>query len=173
MSTKRVKKVIYENMSREQAEEAFAQYAKSDAQIQQITAKMDAQITKIREKHQEELAKLSEICEECVDKLQAYATENKDEFVSKKSMEMVHGVIGFRKATPSLKTGKGFTWASVTNLIKEFLPAYIRTKEEPNKEALLADREDPAVSAMFDKCGIYVEQAETFFVECKKEEVLS
>jgi phage host-nuclease inhibitor protein Gam len=77
--------------------------------------------------------------------------------------------IGFRTGTPKLKTLKGFTWGAVTNLLKEFLPAYVRTSEEPAKDKLLADREDEVVSALFPKVGISVTQDETFYVEPKKE----
>jgi phage host-nuclease inhibitor protein Gam len=102
-----------------------------------------------------------------------FASEKKNEFFSKKkSMEMVHGVIGFRIGTPKLKTMKGFTWGAVTNLLKEFLPAYVRTSEEPAKDKLLADREVEEVIALFPKVGIFVDQDETFFVEPKKEEAV-
>ena len=84
-------------------------------------------------------------------------------------MDLVHGIIGFRTGTPKLKLRKGFTWPSVVNLLKEFLPAYIRTTEEPAKDRLLADRDVPEVSTQFQKLGITVDQDETFFVEPKKE----
>ena len=85
-------------------------------------------------------------------------------------MESVHGVIGFRTGTPKLKTLKGFTWGAVTNLLKEFLPAYVRVTEEPAKDKLLADRDNEEVSGMFTRVGIAVAQDETFYVEPKKEE---
>ena len=84
-------------------------------------------------------------------------------------MEFTHGVLGFRTGTPKLKTRKGFIWGSITNLLKEFLPSYIRTSEEPAKDRLLADRDAPEVSSLFEKCGILIDQDETFFVEPKKE----
>jgi phage host-nuclease inhibitor protein Gam len=169
MTKTRQTKKLLGSITREQAEEAFAEYAKKDARMQQITAKMDVEITRIREKYQSELTELSTIKEEAFEKMQAYATANRQDFGSKKSMEFTHGVLGFRTGTPKLKTLKGFTWNSVTNLLKEFLPSYVRTTEEPAKDRLLADREDPNTSAQFAKVGIYVDQEEAFFVEPKKE----
>lgn len=132
---------------------------------------MDIQMAKIREKWQDELAKLAETKDNAFDVLQAYAMENRDELFSKrKSLETTHGIIGFRTGTPTLKTRKGFTWASVLEMLKEFMPNYVRTKEEPAKDKLLADREDEEVAALFPKVGIAVVQDETFFVEPKKEE---
>lgn len=171
MAKTREKKTVYTGVSQEEMEQAFAEYAKADARQQKIQADMDVQMTKIREKWQEELSKLQEAKDKAFDVMQAFATENRMElFSKKKSMDTVHGTIGFRLGTPKLKNLKGFTWASVTNLLKEFLPAYVRVKEEPDKDKLLADRESEDVYPLFDKVGVAVVQDETFFVEPKKEE---
>lgn len=170
MAKTREKKTVYSGITSEQMEQAFADYAKADARQQKITAEMDVAMTKIREKWQDELQKLTETKDNAFDILQAYALENREElFSKKKSMETTHGTIGFRTGTPKLKTLKGFTWGAVVNLLKEFLPGYVRTSEEANKEKLLADRESEEVTALFPKVGITVVQDETFFVEPKKE----
>ena len=170
MGKSRTKKVLLPNdITREQAEEAFAKFAAADANQQKITAQMDVQITKIRDKYSEQLTELSEAKEEAFELIQAYAVNNRDEFGKKKSMELTHGVIGFRTGTPKLKTLKGYTWPSVLNLLKNFLPAYVRTVEEPAKDRLLADREVTEIAALFPKVGIMVDQDEAFFVEPKKE----
>jgi phage host-nuclease inhibitor protein Gam len=169
MSKTRQTKTIVSNITRETAEDAFAEFAKADARTQQLTAKMDVEITKVREKYAAELAELNQIKEQEFEKMQVYATDNRQEFGNKKSMEFAHGVLGFRTGTPKLKTLKGFTWNSVTNLLKEFLPAYVRTAEEPAKDRLLADRDAPETNALFAKVGICVDQDETFYVEPKKE----
>lgn len=170
MAKTREKKTVYSGITSEQMEQAFADYAKADARQQKITAEMDIQMAKIREKWQDELAKLAETKDNAFDILQAYALENREElFTKRKSLETTHGTIGFRTGTPKLKTLKGFTWGAVVNLLKEFLPGYVRTSEEANKEKLLADRESEEVVALFPKVGITVVQEETFFVEPKKE----
>ena len=166
----RKKKVIHTGVSSEQMEAAFSEYAVADAKLAKINAAIDVQMTNIRDKYAYEIAVLNKNKDVAFNVLQAFATENKDElFAKKKSMESVHGTIGFRTGTPSLKTIKGFTWGAVTNLLKEFLPAYVRVSEEPAKDKLLADRDDEGVFVLFPKCGIMVKQDETFFVELKKE----
>ena len=172
MAKKREKKTVYTGISSEQMEQAFADYARADARQQKITADMDVAMTKIREKWQDELTRLAETKDNAFDILQAYALENRDELFSKrKSLETTHGTLGFRTGTPKLKTLKGFTWASVLNMLKEFLPGYVRTIEEPAKDKLLADRDDEETYALFPKVGIAVVQDETFFVEPKKEDL--
>lgn len=166
----REKKVVHTGVSTEQMESAFAEYAIADAKLVKVNAIIDVKMTEIREKYADDISKLTEVKEKNFDIMQAFATENKDElFAKKKSMESVHGTIGFRTCTPKLKTLKGFTWGAVTNLLKEFLPGYVRISEEPAKDKLLADRDDEQVSSLFGKVGISVTQDETFYVELKKE----
>ncbi len=183
----RQKKTIISGVSREAADEAFATYAKSDAQIQKINAEIELQCAKIREKYADKLTVLGAERDNAFDVLQSFATENQAElFVKKKSLDMAHGTIGFRTGTPKLKTLKGFTWASALTLVKKFLPmTYIRQSEDIAKDKILADREleevevydtptgDPRTVKMPEAmavCGIQVVQEETFYVEPKKEE---
>lgn len=168
--SKREKKVIHSGITSEQMEVNFAGYATADAQLQKINATMDVAITKIRERYADEIARLTDAKDKAFDVVQSFALENRDElFARKKSMECAHGAFGFRTGTPKLKTLKGFTWGAVTNLLKEFMPEYVRTTVEPAKDRLLADRELPEVSESFKKVGIAVAQDETFFIELKKE----
>ena len=103
--------------------------------------------------------------------LQSFATEHRDDlFSKKKSLEMAHGVIGFRTGTPKLKTLKGFTWASALQMVTEFLPDYIRQSWEIAKDKLLVDRDEDAMVVKMAKCGITVVQDETFYVDPKKED---
>lgn len=165
----RVKKVLTGPVDRAGAEEAFAQFATAAAKEKQITGKMDVEITRIRSKYDEELSALKEQKEEAFEKLQSYAENNRQDFGSKKSLEFTHGVLGFRTGTPKLKTLRGYTWPSVTNLLKEFLPSYVRSIEEPAKDRLLSDRDDPNVKANLAKVGLLVDQDEAFYVEPKQE----
>ena len=146
-------------------------FAFADAKLQGINAAMDAEITKIRERNadgdrQVPAAKGRRPRGDA----DVRHREPGRAFLQKKSMETAHGVLGFRTGTPKLKTRKGFTWAAVLELLKEFNPAYVRTSEEVAKDKLLADRENEDMPELMQKVGIKVEQDETFFVEPKKEE---
>lgn len=168
----RVRKVIRQGITREQMEDAFAKYNMAAANQQRVTAIMDKKITAIREKNQDELAGYELEKAEAFEIIQTYGVENQEVlFAKKKSMETTHGTIGFRTGTPKLKPLKGFTWASITNLVAEFMPGYLRTKVEPRKDKILEDRDEEGVADNLKKCGISVIQDESFFVEPKKEEV--
>ncbi|MFS2598876.1 host-nuclease inhibitor Gam family protein [Phocaeicola dorei] len=170
MATKRVKKTVVTGVTREMAEQAFADYAAADAKAQGITAKMDQEMTRVRERYADQLAELCDIKEKNFEVIQTYATENKDKlFSKKKSVNSAHGTFGFRTGNPKLKNLRGFTWAAVTNLCKELLPGYVRVTVELNKNKLLDDREIPEVAEIFPKIGVQVVQDETFYIEPKKE----
>lgn len=170
MAKTRVKKVVVSGVTRDQMEEAFGAFAFADAKLQGINAAMDAEITKIRERNAEEIAKFQQQKDDALEVMQTFATENRDElFSKKKSMETAHGVLGFRTGTPKLKTRKGFTWAAVLELVKTFLPKYIRQTEEIARDKMLADRDEEGMEELFAKCGVYVDQDEAFYVEPKKE----
>ena len=167
----RQKKTLIQGISQEQANDAFATYAKADAQIQKINAEIDLQCARIREKQADRLSELDKEREQAFDVLQAFAIENQAElFAKKKSLDMSHGTIGFRTGTPKLKTLKGFTWAAALQLVKDYLPSFIRTSEEIAKDKLLAERDTEGMFDKMAKCGITVAQDETFYVEPKKEE---
>ena len=166
---KRERKVMISGVTRDAADEAFATYAKANAQMLKIQADIELQCAKIREQKAVRLSELDEEKKKAFDILQAFATENQSElFAKRKSLEMAHGVIGFRTGTPKLKPLKGFTWASALQLVKEFLPGYVRQNEEIAKDKLLADRDMEGTSALIAKCGIQVVQEENFFVEPKE-----
>ncbi len=151
-------------------QDALATYATADAEICKINADLDVKITELRKKVEDRLGDLSAKRDEAFDLIKDYSVENKASlFSKKKSMDTSHGIIGFRTGTPKLKTLKGFTWASVTELLKAFMPDYVRTVDEPAKDKLLADRDNADMTANFKKVGIEVVQDEVFFVELKKE----
>lgn len=167
---KRAKKIIVSGIKRDQMEEAFGRYATADAEVQSITAAMDKEFVAIRERNAERLAALEQQKSESFEVMQVFATEQRDVLFSKRrSMETTHGTLGFRTGNPKLKNRKGFTWASVLELVKTFLPTYVRTEEAVAKDKLLADRDEEGMPELLTKCGVYVDQDEVFYVEPKKE----
>jgi phage host-nuclease inhibitor protein Gam len=163
---RQTKKLVTE-VSRETFEESFATYNQCTADLQVLEGKMNSELTAIKEKYEAKISKLQDGKEECFELMQTYAETNPDLFAKKKSIELTHGVIGFRTGTPKLTTLRGFQWAAVFSLVKEKLGSYIRTKEEVNKELLLVDRDKINLSEV----GLKVVQDETFYVEPKLEVV--
>lgn len=156
----REKKKVIQEVTREHCEDAFAQYNKCISDLQVLEGKLNNELTAVKAKYEAKIAQLQEQKDEHFEMLQAYAESVPDQFADKKSLDFTFGTIGFRTGMPQLALRKGFKWAGVLELIKKYQPKYIRVKEEPNKEALLADRTTVDLSAV----GLEVKQDETFYV---------
>lgn len=166
----RMKKEVVTCVTGEEMEQAFSDYAIADARIQRINAKADEEITRIRDRYADDLKKNTDLRARSFDVLQTYALENREElFSKKKSMELAHGTFGFRLGTPSIKQVKGYKVDVSLKLAQTFAPDFIRVKEELDKALLLNRRDEDGMIAVMEKIGVYVDQAETFFVEPKKE----
>lgn len=167
----REKKKVITNVSREAAEEAMAQFSDAAISLQHIEAKMNAQINAVRDKHQELITQLQEKKDDQVAVLEVFAAETCDTWGKRKSMELLHGVIGYRTGTPKIKFDKGFNSKSVTAILEEKYPEYVRSVTEMNKEMLIQDRDADNFAEICKKAHVQVVQDETFYVESKSEEL--
>lgn len=167
----RQKKVLLQQVTREDADNAFSNYNDIISRLSIVEGKMNVELTKVKSKYESEISDLQEFRDSYFETLQAFAEANPELFEKKKSIEFTHGVIGFRTGTPKLKTLKGFTWESVKTLIKKIIPSYIRTEEVVAKYLLLANREKDEVKKVLADVGLMVDQDESFYVQPKLEEV--
>lgn len=163
------KKKVYNNITRELAEEAMSKFAQSANAISNLEARMNEDLQKIRDRYQDDLNRHNASKDEQVNILEAWAYENKDSWGKAKSQELLHGSLGFRTGTPKVKFDRGFNTKSVTALLKEHYPQYVRVVDDLNKEQLIADRDEDFFEKVAAKAHIQVVQEETFFVTSKEE----
>jgi len=169
--SKRTSISITAGITQLQYEEALAKYALKDAEKNKLEAEMDAELTEIRQEYDADLNLIVKEQALLLATIQGYCIRNRESmFVTKKSIETLHGTLGFRKNPPSLKLLTGVKWEKVVEKLKEKLPDYVRTVEEADKEKLLADRDKDGVGPLFPELGVKVSQDENFFIELKKEE---
>ena len=167
----RVSKKVITGVTAEQYQDALSIYAQKEARADKLYAKLNEETTKLREKYDPELTVLLEEKEKQYAIVQAYCIENKERlFDDRRSLETIHGKVGFRLGTPKLKTLPKFTWDKVLEKLKTVLPDFVRTKEEVDKEGLIAGRNTDGVAQHLNAVGVYVDQDEVFFIELKKEE---
>lgn len=95
-----------------------------------------------------------------------WAEANPEEFKGMRSVELAHGIVGWRTGQPALKPLGGWTWDRVLAKLKDFphLLGYVRAKEEVNKQALLGNREALGRETL-RAIGVRVVQEESFYVE--------
>ena len=157
----------------EQFDNALAQVASIDAQIEKKTAQMDVEVNKIREKYSASLNELEAEKEKQKILVKTYCVENKRElFANMRHIDTVYGAVGFQLGTPAVKWVKDFTEAMSVKKLKDNpgLKIYVRTIEEVNKQALIAERDNPMVAPLLEECGIRITQTESFYIKLKKED---
>lgn len=169
MSKTRVKASVgITEVSLQEAEKHLLDFANAASQIKMIQGEIELKVAQIRDQWQTSLAQYEAIQREAATKLQIFAETNRDVYFAKrKSLELTHGIIGFRMGNLSLKKPGNRTWEVITGILQKEAPEYVRTKQEPNKEALIAD--SSKLKALFEKTGLSISQTESFYVEPKEE----
>ncbi|THU36902.1 hypothetical protein FAM09_18235 [Niastella caeni] len=163
----REKKKVINNVNYEQAQEASAKYAELTTRLGSIEAQMNERINSIKEEFQDEIIYLNMEKEKLFEVLEVYAKEQKDSWGKRKSVELLHSVIGFRTGTPKVTKDRKFTWEDVLEMVQEKFPSLVRVKCELDKEAIIAMREEKEFHDLQKTCFVDVVQDETFFVEAK------
>lgn len=156
------------HVDRDSAETAMGALAHASHQRDKLVAQMNLKLTAVREQFEPSIATLTEEVSRQSDLLRAFADQHPDLFARSRSFKLVHGIIGYRIGNFALKTVKGITWTRALNLIKDRLPVYVRTKQEVDKEAILADRARLTPNDL-QRVGLRVEQAEAFYAEPEKD----
>ncbi|RYF85794.1 MAG: hypothetical protein EOO03_12765 [Chitinophagaceae bacterium] len=172
----KLKKKVIQNVSLEQAQQASEFFATQHNTLSKIQAKLNEEINKVRSKYSEQITDLQESLEEPMEVLEVFAREQKENWGKKKSTELLHTIIGFRIGTPKVCKDKKFTWDAVTELIKKnkaLAKLFIRTKEELNKEAILATKDESVLGQLKEEAFVYIDQEECFYVEAKQEEIVN
>ena len=171
----RTKKKTITNVTLEIAQQASQDYAVSQNKLSRIEAEMNKKINDIKSKYQEDITALKEALDEPMEILEVFAKEQQESWGKKKSLDLLHCIIGFRTSTPKVDKDKKFTWDAVTELLQKYtmFKDFVRTKTEINKDAILACKDDEVLQSLKNECYIEIKQDETFFVEAKKEEVVS
>ena len=167
------KKKVIGKVTEMQANEALRKHADADSRIAKINAEIELKVSAIRDKYKDELAIHKADIDETFEILEAFAEQNEQLFVLKKSIDMQHGTIGFRTNPPSVKQHKGVKVETSIELMRKskVLQGFVveKTTYSLDKTAILAQREDPKFVEKLDAAFVSIVQDETFFVEPKKE----
>jgi phage host-nuclease inhibitor protein Gam len=145
----------------DEADGLLREMCRIEEQIEAVDNTADEKIAKIKEAVAKEGKPLRDRYKSIVKSLEAYARYFRGElFTDRKTLERPFGSFGFRKAPDAIRVSK-----KTAELLKQFgLAQYIRTKIEPDKEAMLALDEET-----LEKVGAFRKQKEDFFVETRRE----
>lgn len=167
---KRIKSTTAPIVARAQAEQVVGEIAYLSNRKRCLIALMDERIKAIKDEYVNLLGSIEKMLPEKLALVQDWAEAHPEEFHGLKSLQMVHGTIGWRKGNPTLTLVSGWSWKKVLECLTGSLAKYQRNKPEVDKEQLLADREllgAPQMRAV----GVKVTQEEPFFCEPNLTEV--
>ena len=152
-------------------ERLLGELAICDATRRRALAEMDAEIKTVRDRYAATLdaeeARHAALAEE----IASWAELHKEAFGEKRSLVLTHGAIGWRLGNPAIRLKPRVKAEQALAMVKERLPAYVRTVEELDKAGLLAAVAGKALDAEdLAACGLRVAQTERFYCEPKTEE---
>lgn len=164
------KKVTTTIGSVEELEQVFGEYAASVLELATLSVELERRLQQARTEFEDEMALAKEDCDGLFADIQSFGVLHPELFKDKKSLDLVHGTIGFRTGTPAIKLLAGVKTEHAVQLASKLLPTCIRIKAELDKDALLArfaSGELPA--AKLAEVGLQVERKEVFYADVKNE----
>ncbi len=166
---KRIKKRIVVAPSKEEVSEVMRSFAEASSKIKELEAREELQLLEVRKTYSEKAETFLEQRQKAMEKLEAFGIHNKDEFFQKKkSMDLHHGVIGFRTGTPKVSKPRSITWNKIIESLNENKSQFLRTRIEVDKDKIIASRDDQQVMHELAEVGVSVVQDETFFITIKE-----
>lgn len=166
---KRIKKRIVVAPAKEELGEVMKSFAEASSLIKELEAQEELRLLEVRKMYEEKARELLEQKQNALEKLEAFSIHYKEEFFGKKrSMDLNHGVIGFRTGTPKVTKPRSITWNKVIEALNEKDSDFLRTRLEVDKDKIIASRADEDAMEELGQIGVSVTQEETFFVSLKE-----
>lgn len=153
--------------TRTQAEELLFGIGEMQREVVRKETKMNDELAAIKLKYGDLVKPLNTVIDDQFSALHMYAEANKDDLLDGKlkSCKMATGDIGWRTSTPKVTVRNAKV---VLESLKQLgLSQFIRTKEEINKDAILADKDQKAASIN----GITITQKDEFWIKPFESEV--
>jgi phage host-nuclease inhibitor protein Gam len=159
----------------EDADQTLLEIADCETQLQRAEAEMNEQIQKIRDEYEQNTHVVRAIKSSLEQEVERYCILNKTDFEKQRSKDLVHGTLGFRNTPPKVAPlNRKYKWDTVIELLAKvrFGKDFIRTKEEINKERVLAAYASKEIDdRKLASVGMKVDQSEEFFLKIKWEEI--
>lgn len=155
-------------LSYDDVNECLLELGKAESIVARKEAEMNTQIQKIKEKYDKETEEQRLLAADLEKKIESFCNANKGDFTKQRSNMMTHGVVGFRNNPPKVvQLSKKWSVKSSLEFLKKLFNAkYVRSKDEMNKDQILADYAAGIVTdSSLAAAGIRIENDETFFIE--------
>ena len=161
---------------RDDLEMVMGEYAAAVIEASALKAELEKRTLEVREEYAARFAMLDEIAAGLLADMEAWAAGHPAEFAKRKSLELMHGVIGFRTGTPRVALPRKADEEELAATLEAAgLGDFVRRRIELDRQRILAAVADPAednkAEAVLATYGIRVRQSERFFAEVREEQV--
>lgn len=161
---KKLKIKEFVSITQEDAEKAMQIFTEDHTKLKLIEAQLETEKQQISASFLPNILQLKQSIEKQGGILETYAQQRKQDWKGK-SIELIHGRIGFRMGNPKLTKDKNKTWEFITEIIRKKFPQYIRMNYQINKEAIISIRLDKDFLKVQKACHLNIIQEEAFFIE--------
>lgn len=145
-----------------------------------LMSEKEAALKEVDDIHSPEIKSLNEQLAARTEQIKAWAEANAEAFGKLRSIETIHGTLGWRMGQWQCDKLAGWIWQAgkktkagakvVLDALKaRFGKAYIRIKEEVDADGLIADRAKLTAQDL-SQCGVRIFQEESFYVDPKVED---
>jgi phage host-nuclease inhibitor protein Gam len=164
---RRKPKNLYPIKDLQAANQAMAEIKELKRGLERIEHELNDKIDRARAEAEANAAPLKTRMEALENGLLAFAEFNKDElFKDKRSVEVMHGALGYRKSS-EVRPQPKFTWKMVLGKLKSLgIAEAIRTREDVNKDVL---RQWP--DERLELVGARRVRKDTFWYETREEDI--
>ena len=148
--------------------------ADCEQELAKAEAEMNEKIQVVRDEYERKTNVTRAMRDGLKSEVERFCIVNKDTFEKSRRKNFIHGIVGFRSTPPKTALlNRKYKWETVLELLKKLnLVKYVRTKEEIDKDAILAsyaskEIDDQKLAAV----GLKIDQDEKFFIDIKWEEI--
>lgn len=175
--TRKSKIISSSILSDDDLEQAVETYAVTSHNLAEIEAVMSQEIDAVRSRYVAEITRLKASMEATLDDVASWASLHPECFRSRKSIDLVHGTIGYRTSTPRCTLRRGTDEHALATTMRDDPEAsrYVRIALEIDRQGIIArtSMDADAAQMLADRYGIRVTQSERFYIDPKGEEVTS
>lgn len=162
--------------TREELEKTMGEFAAAEVALAAQKAEMEARILEIRKEYEEATAALKLAAEAPFKQLELWARRHPEAFGEKKTLELLHGSIGFRTGMPRVSLKRGLDEEALCQALENAgCGKVVRTVRELDKAEIIrlaaatGEAEKFFSQNLAREFGLKVSQTERFFAAAKEE----
>ena len=162
--------------SREELERAMGEYAAATLALEARKVEMENALREVRDEYEQELAGLKLAAEVPFKQLELWARRHPEQFEAKRSMDLVHGSIGYRTGMPRVSVKRGTDENALCELLENHgYGRAVRVAKELDKEEIIrcarseSEEEKHFAEGLASEFGLKVSQTERFYAEARRD----